>query len=510
VTVDPRTAIRTAEDAYLDARQADDRREVARRSGSPEPPGEVLATATAAARTALARIDQSDLEPGDRRAVVAMERGLASLDDPGGGDDVDGPPTAIEVGFAENAESLPVGDEAISRLALLGRLAAEADGGRRHDLFLALEPLWRLVDGHGDAASPYRSLLEDSAARWATGASPHAADARALGIDPAAMAEWCEAILEAWRGLVRHEPPVEPWDWWWANGELTRLTAPYLGPQRLRSVSDAWHRALGADPSILGVVYDVEPRPGRPPVPVAETVFGGRPRQRPDGGWSTGSPTVFATYTGGGLGELVELIHETGHAIHIAAIRTRPAFTEWPDSDALTEAIAELTAMDAWRPAWLARWLGADLEGLPAGTAAARGAFAEVAMDAAWALLEIRLHADPSLRPNDVWTEITSTWLGIIPHPEWSWWAIRGQLVESPGYMVNYPVGAILAADLRAAIRAARGDWIDGDPGWYGWVSDRLLRFGLARPSGDVVRELLGRAPSPDALMAEILRASSS
>jgi hypothetical protein len=125
-------------------------------------------------------------------------------------------------------------------------------------------------------------------------------------------------------------------------------------------------------------------------------------------------------------------------------------------------------------------------------------------MDAAWALFEIRLHADPSLRPNDVWTDLTGTFLGIVPHPEWSWWAFRGQLVEAPGYMANYPIGAILAADLRAAIRAARGDWIDGDPGWYAWVSERLLRFGLERPSGEVTRELLGRAPSPDALLAEI------
>ena len=105
-------------------------------------------------------------------------------------------------------------------------------------------------------------------------------------------------------------------------------------------------------------------------------------------------------------------------------------------------------------------------------------------LDAAWALLEIRLIADPDRTPNDVWTEITSTYLGIAPHPEWSWWAMRGQLVQEPGYMANYAIGAVLAADLRAAIRAARGDWIDGDPGWYAWVTEHVYRFGLERPAG--------------------------
>jgi len=118
------------------------------------------------------------------------------------------------------------------------------------------------------------------------------------------------------------------------------------------------------------------------------------------------------------------------------------------------------------------------------------------------------MHADPQLRPNDVWTELTSRYLGIAPHPEWSWWAMRGQLVQEPGYMVNYAIGPILAADLRAAIRAACGDWVAGDPGWYPWVSERIYRFGLERPSGQVLRGVLGRAPAPDALLAELGRAA--
>ena len=73
--------------------------------------------------------------------------------------------------------------------------------------------------------------------------------------------------------------------------------------------------------------------------------------------------------------------------------------------------------------------------------------------------------------------------------------------------MANYAVGAVLAADLRAAIRAARGDWIAGDPGWYGWVSERVYRFGLERSAGDVLRDVLGRPPDVGALLHEIERA---
>jgi hypothetical protein len=42
------------------------------------------------------------------------------------------------------------------------------------------------------------------------------------------------------------------------------------------------------------------------------------------------------------------------------------------------------------------------------------------------------------------WTRLTRDYLRIRPHPELSWWAMRGQLVDSPGYMMNYAAGAIL------------------------------------------------------------------
>jgi hypothetical protein len=470
------------ETAYLAAREADDRRVVARKAGTDVP---TVDAEIAAARAALGALDREPLSAADLRAVAAMEAGLERIAEHGAATSV----SPLEAAYTAAADSLTVGGERLSRLAILGRLAREPDPATRRELFLALEPLWHAVDGEGGAHSPYRAFVADPVSHPAAG-----------GGQP--TVEWCQAILDAWRAATSG-PTIEPWDWWWVNGELERLTAPLLPVDRLRPISDAYHAGLGADLEALDIRFDIEPRAGRPPLPLAETVFGGRPHRRSDGSWSTGRPTVVATYVGGGLGELAELIHETGHAIHIAAIRTRPAYADWPDSDTLTEAIADLLAWDAWRPEWLRRWVSPDLVAA-AKPAVRRSTFAGVAMDAAWAMFEARLLDDPGARPNDVWADVTGRYLGISPHPEWSWWAIRGQLVQQVGYMANYALGAVLTAEIRATLRAVRGEWIEGDPGWYGWVSEHLFRFGLERPSNDVVRDLLGREPSPAALLDEI------
>jgi hypothetical protein len=265
----------------------------------------------------------------------------------------------------------------------------------------------------------------------------------------------------------------------------------------MTEINAAYFQSLGADLRQLGIGLDISSRADRPPVPVAYTDFGGRP-----GPGKRVKPWVMATYSDGGLGELTELIHETGHAIHIAAINTRPAFADWPDSDAFTEALAELPALDTAEPAWQQRWLGVsagEQESL-------RGRYADVMLDVCWALFELRAHEDPSRPPNEIWADLTSTYLGIRPHPEHAWWAMRGQLFQEPGYMVNYALAAIIAADLRAAIRRELGDWINGNPRWYDWVSERIYRWGLERTSGEVLQRVIGRPPNADALVAELQR----
>jgi hypothetical protein len=109
--------------------------------------------------------------------------------------------------------------------------------------------------------------------------------------------------------------------------------------------------------------------------------------------------------------------------------------------------------------------------------------YALVMLDMVWSLFEIRMLHDPHSDPNLLWTRLTSHYLGIAPHPEPAWWAMRVQLVSDPGYMINYGAGAIVTADLRARIAESIGSFDAGNPQWYPWLSEHLLRFGAQLPN---------------------------
>jgi predicted metal-dependent HD superfamily phosphohydrolase len=85
---------------------------------------------------------------------------------------------------------------------------------------------------------------------------------------------------------------------------------------------------------------------------------------------------------------------------------------------------------------------------------------------------------------------------------------LRGQLVDSPGYMANYAIGAMMVMDLRARARALRGPFTGADAGTYAWLSERLYRFGRERPARRVLEDLLCRPVSADALRADLARAA--
>jgi hypothetical protein len=354
------------------------------------------------------------------------------------------------------------------------------------------------MNGDGGPASPYRQLVALAARDRGRGEPPAAAPARDLGVHPDTMEQWLLAILDGWRASSP-DSLIEPWDWHYAAGRASRALGARIPPERLTTLNAEVFRALGADVDSLRVRYDLAPREGK--TPVAFTDFGRRAR-RENGAWRPGEPWVFATYRAGGLDNLNELLHETGHAVHIAAIRTRPAFADWPDSDPFTEGLADFIALDVYEPTWQQRWLG-DSVPLADGL---RGRYAGIVMDVAWALFEVRMQRDPAADPNAVWTDITRRYLKIRPHPELSWWAMRGQLVDSPGYMMNYAVGAILVAAIRERTRELHGPFAAGDPTWYAWVAPRLYRFGLERPSRAVIEQFLGGPITPRAILADIGR----
>ena len=460
----------------------------------------------------LATFDEDGLSEEERAGLACIRSALGFLDEsePVEGAAVDEPSgtggspivaalrRATYDAYGEAAAAIEIAGETIDRLTAFTRLATADDPAERRAVFEAMAPVWRAVDGDGGVTSPYPRLVAASAERWARAGSTIEANAAVLGIAPGAFEPMLHAILASGRLVLadaaglRPGGRVEPWDYRFIVGAAERQLRAAVPLERLRSINDAHLRSLGADPADLDIGYDIVPRDGRPVIPVAFTT-GGRP-----------GPWVFATYREGGLGNLTELLHESGHAIHYAAIRTRPAFAEPPsDHAAYFEAIGELLGWDAQEPAFQAHHLGVSV--LP--HLAALDRYGGVLLDACWALFEIELHRSPGRRPNDVWSEVVADGLGIEPHPEWSWWAVRGQLIDSPGYLANYALAAIAAAALRARIREVRGDWSTGDAGWYGFVSERLLRFGGARPPADLIADLLGGPLTVQPVLDDLRRA---
>jgi hypothetical protein len=118
----------------------------------------------------------------------------------------------------------------------------------------------------------------------------------------------------------------------------------------------------------------------------------------------------------------------------------------------------------------------------------------------------LRLLRDPASDPNAVWTDITHRYLRVVPHPEVPWWAMRVQLVSDPGYMVNYGLGAVLTAEMRERVAQAIGPFDAGNPRWYPWISDRLLRFGSEHDTRTLLHGLLDRPVSPQALLRQMQR----
>ena len=407
--------------------------------------------------------------------------------------------------YGEAADAVRIGAATLDRPTVLARLATEPDGVVRRALFEALAPVWRVVDGDGGGNSPYRRLLRASAARWAAHGSPIEANAVALGMPPGSVETTLEGILATWRTVVG-PGRLEPWDYWFAVGASARRLDRMVPAERLLDLNHRYLTSLGADPDRLGIGYDVFPRPGRPLIPVAFTIgMGGWAVDQPASGpWTPRPPWVFATYAEGGIGNLLELLHESGHAIHMAAVRTRPAFLDRALEDtAFLEGTADVLGWDADEPAWQRHWLGEAAE--PREALLSR--YGAVMLDVCWALFEIELHRHPERRPNDVWTEVTADGLGVEPHPDWSWWAIRGQLIDLPGYLANYALSAIMAAAVRERLAAVRGPWIEGDPGWYRFVSDALFVAGASQSPAKLLSAFLGVPLTAEPLLADLRQA---
>jgi hypothetical protein len=181
------------------------------------------------------------------------------------------------------------------------------------------------------------------------------------------------------------------------------------------------------------------------------------------------------------------------------ALHTRPAFMDLGEP-IFYEAFADVPAWCVYEAAWQQRYLGSNA----AEAVSLRALYSTVMLDVAWALFDLRMLRNPRADPNAVWTDISTHYLHVKPHPELAWWAVRVQLVHKPGYMVNYGLGAVITADIRQRIATQLGSFAAGDARWYGWISERLLASGEERETRDLLGQFLGRPISPQPLLDEL------
>ena len=80
-------------------------------------------------------------------------------------------------------------------------------------------------------------------------------------------------------------------------------------------------------------------------------------------------------------------------------------------------------------------------------------------------------------------------------------------MIDGPGYLANYALSAIMAAAVRARIVEVRGQWFEGDPGWYRFVADALFVPGSSRPPASLLESFLGGRLTAEPLLADLSRA---
>ena len=404
---------------------------------------------------------------------------------------------ALYACFAELGNSLRFEEGTVTRVAAFDLLARLQEPQRRRSLFMAFTPLWQALVGDDAAASPYRRMIRMAAAEAKAKGSPIDAAARTVGVSAPETERWLERILDTWR-QVSGEVELEPWDYRFAGGAAERELGEGIAREALQPLNQRYYLDLGLDLAGSQVIYDLDPRAGKAPLAYTDYVRRGR---TVGDQWQPTIVRVSANYARGGLGVLHELVHENGHAAHMLALRTRPVFMDLGDA-IFYEAFADVPAWSAYEPSWQQKYLGRSVSQ----SVSLRGLYSEVVLDVAWALFDLRMLRDPGADPNRVWTDITHRYLHVRPHRELAWWAVRVQLVNEPGYMVNYGLGAVITADIRQRIAQQLGPFDTGEARWYGWLSQQLLASGEQHPTAQLLRQFLGRPVSPAALVAELER----
>lgn len=461
------------------------------------------AASEAALSSAVAEIDDADLPAADRRRLASMRSALALRAVEAGGEaqcsdvataSLSGAAlrAALYVCFDERAEAIAYRGERVGRLSALALLDRLPTATERRAAFQAMSPLTTAVHA-GGAESPYRRIMRLENARMRANVDTAL---ETLGLDAAAGEAWLERALEAWSRSLPYER-AEAWDFRYLMRGGANVASPMCSSVEAQIAANArFYRDLGADLGALGVIVDT-----RSGAPVAYADFARIGREM-GGRWRPAVPWTTLTMDAGGPDAAALLVHETGHTAHYAAMRARPSLIFPDDISLLLEATADVTAWSVWEPMWQEKYAGCAY---PA-SASLRIKLAPVMMDMAWGLFEMRMARAPESDPNVVWGEITERYFRVNRRDDVAWWAVRGQLVEEPGYMVNYALGAFVTADIRARVRDEIGNFDAGNAEWYGYMSRHLYVHGGERPPRELLRRFLGRDVTPDAFVAELER----
>jgi Peptidase family M3 len=451
-----------------------------------------------------------ELSPADRRAIDIMRKSMADADESGSlapsGKCEDAQRKDIGYGalreslyacFGALSNSLDFEGDKVTRVGAFDLLTRMSEPERRKKLFLQFVPLWQAINGKSERDSPYRRVIAMAAERGRTEGTGIDAAAKTVGASTKEVENWLVQILDAWR-KANDGKPMEPWDYRYRGGATERELAETIAREAMQPINERFYRDLGAPFGEWKVIYDLDPRPGKAPLAYTDYVKRGRTRE---GKWDPTLTRVSGNYARGGLGLINELVHENGHVVHMMALHTRPAFMDLGDA-LFYEAFADVPSWSTYEPAWQQKYLGRS----SAEASSLRALYSNVMLDVAWALFELRMLHGPAQDPNVVWTEITSRYLNVIAHPELSWWAVRVQLVDSPGYMVNYGLGAVVTADIRQRIASQLGPFDTGKERWFSWLAQNLLSSGQTHETAELLRGFLGRPVSPQALLGEIAR----
>jgi hypothetical protein len=458
----------------------------------------------------IAGLADAGLSPADRRAVGIMRQTLADSEEDG---------SLAPVGKCEDAQRKDIGYAAmrvalyacfgalsnsldfegqkVTRVGAFDLLTRMSEPERRKQLFMQFVPLWQAINGKSERDSPYRRLIVMAAADARTRGSAIDEAAKTIGARTPEVEAWLVQILDAWR-RASGDRKVEPWDYRYVDGATERELGDSIAREAMQPLNERYYRDLGAPLNAWNVIYDLDPRAGKAPLAYTDYVSRGRWR---NGTWVPTRVRVSGNYAHGGLGLINELVHENGHVVHMMALQTRPAFMDLGDA-LFYEAFADVPSWSTYEPAWQQKYLGRS----STEESSLRALFSSVMLDVAWALFEARMLREPTRDPNVVWTEITSRYLHVKPHPELSWWLVRVQLVDAPGYMVNYGLGAVVTADLRQRIVEQIGPFTTGNERWFPWLSQQLLSSGQTQETAVLLREFLGRPVSSQPLLAEIAR----